>query len=44
MYMYAYMYVQVLVDAVEHRAGGGHRVLATKIANSPLGELSHYNL
>jgi hypothetical protein len=27
---------QVLVDAVEDRAGGNHKVLAKKIANSPL--------
>ena len=32
--------VQVLVDAVEDRAGGNHKVLARKIANSPLGEMS----
>ena len=31
------VYIQVLVDAVEDRAGGNHKVLAKKIANSPLG-------
>ena len=30
--------MQVLVDAVEHRAGGNHKVLAVKIAKSPLGK------
>ena len=36
--------VQVLVDAVEDRAGGNHKVLARKIANSPLGEMSMHIL
>ena len=30
--------LQVLVDAVEDRAGGNHKVLAKKIAESPLGK------
>ena len=34
--------MQVLVDAVEHRAGGNHKVLAKKIADSPLGMCDHH--
>ena len=29
------------MDAVEDRAGGNHKVLAKKIANSPLGKCEH---
>ena len=42
LYIYICVYMQVLVDAVEHRAGGNHKVLAVKIAKSPLGEAHHH--
>ena len=32
--------MQVLVDAVEDRAGGNHKVLAKKIASAPIGKLT----
>ena len=32
------LYIQVLVDAVEDRAGGNHKVLAKKISSAPLGK------
>ena len=34
--------LQVLVDAVEDRAGGNHKVLAKKIAESSLGKQKLY--